>query len=432
MPRLLHPNANLEVLKKQAKEILAAHGSRDALCCEPLRSLHRFTGKSDADILDASVKLTEAQYALAMDYGFGSWSELRQQVGVGQRDVRAKLDLSEIELGNWTNGKDHFCLIIEAVARYFGLDADDGTIRALSANGFAPGIRPGESCSSWWQEYERGRCLDVIANSIGLQVEDLILPPDSGKEEELAEHMKTCAPIVARQLQREVVLITDGGWRPQPDAPFAAWCWGGIVTEIRDGLILGACLNGRADNVLYYTPNCSLLSACAPATSAEDTDRALFRHAIDRIRGAGRFAPDGSTVFGLAAMDQWIHRMETVEGFCAECFDRAPDRAWTDANQNAQMLYSDTRNVASYLRGRMASYPTASSRLEKVAKHYERISDLIGPAIATDSPAHYKQFIGELDRQREHADATLYPIKDELEKAAVEFEEALAIIDSGS
>ena len=375
MPRLLHPNANLEVLKKQAKEILATHGNGDASCCEILRSLHRFAGKSDTDILDRSLKLTEAQYALAMDYGFSSWSELRRKVGAEQEDVRASLDLAQIQLGTWANGEDHFCLIVEAVARYLGLDADLATIRALSSNGFAPGIRPGESCSSWWQEYERGRCLDVIANGIGLQVEDLILPPDSGKEEELAEHMKTCVPMVARALRREVVLITDGGWRPQADAPFAAWCWGGIVTEIRDGLILGACLNGRADNVLYYVPGCSLLSACAPTATAEDTDRELFQHAIDRIRGAGRFAPDGRTVFGLSAMDQWIHRMETIQGFCADCFSNSPDRAWTDADQNAQMLNNDAQSVSKYLRERLIIHPSASSRLKEVAKHYENISD---------------------------------------------------------
>lgn len=94
MPQSLHPNANLEVLKKQAKEILNAHkladGSREsrvrtAYSCQTLRSLHRFAGKPDSEILEAEIKLTDAQYALALQYGFESWQRLKQHVESARR-----------------------------------------------------------------------------------------------------------------------------------------------------------------------------------------------------------------------------------------------------------------------------------------------------------------------------------------------------------
>ena len=89
MPQSLHPNANLGVLKKQAKKILKAHkladgsresGVRTAYSCQTLRSLHRFAGRPDSEILKADIKLTDVQYALALQYGFESWQKLKQHV----------------------------------------------------------------------------------------------------------------------------------------------------------------------------------------------------------------------------------------------------------------------------------------------------------------------------------------------------------------
>ena len=42
---------------------------------------HRFTGKTDAQILAAKVGLQEAQHALALSYGFKSWQALCEDRG---------------------------------------------------------------------------------------------------------------------------------------------------------------------------------------------------------------------------------------------------------------------------------------------------------------------------------------------------------------
>ncbi len=80
MTRLLPPKANYRFLQEQAKDLLKAHKDGNAQRCNCLRLLHRFAGASDRDILMAKVALHEVQFALAMDYGFKSWDDLKTYV----------------------------------------------------------------------------------------------------------------------------------------------------------------------------------------------------------------------------------------------------------------------------------------------------------------------------------------------------------------
>ena len=80
MVRFLPPGPNLEHLKNQAKALHKAHRRRDPEVCAVLRHVHRFRDASDDKILSADVPLTEAQFALAMEYGFVGWQELRKAV----------------------------------------------------------------------------------------------------------------------------------------------------------------------------------------------------------------------------------------------------------------------------------------------------------------------------------------------------------------
>jgi len=76
----LPPKAGLEQLRKQAKDLLKAHKQGDPSCCAVFRWLKQFAGKSDANILSGAVSLVEVQFALAMDYGFKSWGEMKDYV----------------------------------------------------------------------------------------------------------------------------------------------------------------------------------------------------------------------------------------------------------------------------------------------------------------------------------------------------------------
>ena len=69
--------ASLEQLRNQAKDTLRAHRRGDPACCALLRRLRQFADLPDDRILAAEVGLQQVQFALAMDYGFASWSALK-------------------------------------------------------------------------------------------------------------------------------------------------------------------------------------------------------------------------------------------------------------------------------------------------------------------------------------------------------------------
>lgn len=78
---------SLEQLRKQAKDLLKSHRAGDPSCCPVLRRLNRFADATDAGILQANVPLKEAQFALAMNYGFASWDAIKKSIQ-GQTDRR--------------------------------------------------------------------------------------------------------------------------------------------------------------------------------------------------------------------------------------------------------------------------------------------------------------------------------------------------------
>ncbi|MCK4857518.1 MAG: hypothetical protein KAT58_06095, partial [candidate division Zixibacteria bacterium] len=80
MNRSLPTRPNLEHLKKEAKTLLKAHQKGYSTVCETLRLLHRFKEATDHEILETDLSLNEVQYALAMDYGFSSWADMKHHV----------------------------------------------------------------------------------------------------------------------------------------------------------------------------------------------------------------------------------------------------------------------------------------------------------------------------------------------------------------
>lgn len=92
MTKSLPARPSLENLKKQAKTLLKSHNSGDVEVCTILRRLNSFSHLSDQEILSTKLSLAQAQYALAMDYGFASWNALKEAVIVKQ-DQRSFLHL---------------------------------------------------------------------------------------------------------------------------------------------------------------------------------------------------------------------------------------------------------------------------------------------------------------------------------------------------
>lgn len=78
--RRLTARPSLSQLKHQAKDlrIAAREGEPDAL--RVLRHLRRYRNADDASLSDIRIPLSDAQYALAVDYGFSSWPALKSHV----------------------------------------------------------------------------------------------------------------------------------------------------------------------------------------------------------------------------------------------------------------------------------------------------------------------------------------------------------------
>ena len=75
------PNPSLEHLKSQAKQLLKAHegGSLDAR--QRIRSFFpKLSDATDTEIQDAAFGLQDAQLVIAREYGFASWTRLKEEV----------------------------------------------------------------------------------------------------------------------------------------------------------------------------------------------------------------------------------------------------------------------------------------------------------------------------------------------------------------
>lgn len=80
MTRTLPPRPSLAQLKHQAKDLRIDARERESKALATLRQLRRFSDASEEDIARAPVALSEAQFALALDYGFPGWPELKRHV----------------------------------------------------------------------------------------------------------------------------------------------------------------------------------------------------------------------------------------------------------------------------------------------------------------------------------------------------------------
>jgi len=79
--RALPKNPSLEHLKYQAKDLLKDHAARSAAAAQRIREFHPDWRKaSDAEIFAATFRLSDAQLAIAREYGFLSWPRLKRRI----------------------------------------------------------------------------------------------------------------------------------------------------------------------------------------------------------------------------------------------------------------------------------------------------------------------------------------------------------------
>ena len=79
--RRLPSNPNLDHLKYQAKDLLKEHIAQTLGVAQGIREFHpRFGRATDAQIFDAQLSLSDAQLAIAREYGFQNWARLKAHI----------------------------------------------------------------------------------------------------------------------------------------------------------------------------------------------------------------------------------------------------------------------------------------------------------------------------------------------------------------
>jgi Lon protease-like protein len=97
MRRDLPPRPHIDHLKKQAKDLLEAHKRGDPSALARIReSVPAFAGHSDSDIAQAAFALHDAQSAIAREYGFASWRQLRTEVASKARETFSEANLRAV------------------------------------------------------------------------------------------------------------------------------------------------------------------------------------------------------------------------------------------------------------------------------------------------------------------------------------------------
>lgn len=79
--RRLPPSPNLDHLKYQARDLLSDHAARSQGAAQRIREFHPHYGRAtDLEIFRARLSLTDAQLAIAREYGFASWTRLKRHI----------------------------------------------------------------------------------------------------------------------------------------------------------------------------------------------------------------------------------------------------------------------------------------------------------------------------------------------------------------
>jgi len=84
MSKSLPKDPSVRFLKIEAKDLLKAFHDNNITACRPFKLIDRYAGLTNKDFFNANVKLADAQYALALEYGYKSWRQLLNACKSGQ------------------------------------------------------------------------------------------------------------------------------------------------------------------------------------------------------------------------------------------------------------------------------------------------------------------------------------------------------------
>ena len=157
--RALPERPSLEQLRKQAKELHRAHARGELAEAGALRRIQRLSALDDAALARTSLTLSDAQFALALDYGLPSWVELKQKVAL----LRGERTLGTVErsgtrvaitglpaLGPMTSGRSSYADALSAALSVTEQPVSYDQVMAYSGLAFRARWFRGEQENAWF------------------------------------------------------------------------------------------------------------------------------------------------------------------------------------------------------------------------------------------------------------------------------------------
>ena len=372
MIRVLPPNPDIDHLKNQAKALLKEHRDRDSAALKTLRKLHRFENASDEDIFAAQVALSDVQFALALEYGFKSWEDLRQEVQEmtarqGQAEApRAGAFRLKDPLPGVAKGVNRFAYGYSMAMQYCGQACDYDTVMGDSGLAFilqadtehrAWGKPVKQLDIGWWPLDPWGAMvrLEFVGRTCGRELS--LLPSND------AEYEADSATAYRKYFHPAVVASLRAG-RPAVAAVPPNDIY--LVTGCDDGQppLLGqiSCSpEAKIERLKEYPWTVILLGERAEPMDRRQADREALRHALDLARDRLDGRAPANKLSGQAAFRLWASLLRDDEGWGAHFYH---------ANVLGQLKIS-RRSAVPYLREMAQRHPgSAQSHLLAAAQAY--------------------------------------------------------------
>lgn len=213
MSRTLPPRPDLTQLRHQAKDLLHAHERKDRSACDVLRRLRQFASADDAAMFEKPLALHEAQYALAMEYGFTSWNAMKryvEKVTGRPSPVRREKDRTYVTglEGHGIGSKDeHDNSVIACIAGAMAALGEDFSypyLMGASGAAFRVQMRTPSWCPSAACAGVGYNCISSAMTVTGYRLTGLNVEHDPDPQAAMAK----VYPLVVESIERGVPVIT--------------------------------------------------------------------------------------------------------------------------------------------------------------------------------------------------------------------------------
>lgn len=364
----LPPNPSLRFLRKQAKALLKAQRAGDPSSCATLRLLHEFSGVADEGILATDLTLSKVQFALALDYGFKDWKDMRAHVDASFHEslratVRREGDRAWMagvpNLAGW--GKDEENTFMGSLAltlRVLGEDMSYTRLMGVSGMAFRLQIHRPDLCASAPDAACGFNCIAAAMQALGRSYQE-VRPHGNAQQgrAEIIDSIDRGVPVLAINLE-----------------PGMDW---GVITGYSDGgeKLLCRLYDLPSHLTEEYSeaplwPDMIVALAGKSSSAAGSPDVEALKTAV-MLAHAERF---GKYASGFAALEAWIEDMLDD----AKHEPRQKEKPHAGLHDNAWCFWSfnDARIAASrYLQAIAEDFtPPVAASLQAAAELYGRIS----------------------------------------------------------